>query len=79
MAGVTKTERRASWNVQIFVKDKIVAGVYQRDNLLSVADIAHELELCFVFDKPDSDTLWQPALLPKEPASRGLGLIVLNH
>lgn len=73
MSGVTKEQRIQSWTVQIWVGRKRVAGVYQRDNLLSVADIAHELELCLVFDKPG--TPWQPALL--DTASKRL--IVLDY
>lgn len=77
MAGITTEQRYQSWNVWIFVGSKRVAGVYQRANLLRVADIAHELELCLIFDKPDDGTLWQPALLPKDTTSHSL--IVLDH
>lgn len=76
MAGITKEQRYQSWNVQIFVDSKLVAGLYQRDNLLRVADIAHEVELCLIFDKPADDTPWQPALLPMNTTS---SLIILNH
>ncbi|KUI66840.1 hypothetical protein VM1G_02416 [Cytospora mali] len=73
MSGITKEQRIQSWNVQILVGRKRIAGVYQRDNLLSVADIAQELELCLIFDKPGAP--WQPALLDDESKH----LIILDH
>lgn len=78
MAGVTREQRSQSWNVRIWVgtsPGRRVAGVYQRDNLLRVSDLAHELKLCLIFDKPD-DTPLQPALLRK--AAGLTPLIVLD-
>ena len=62
---LTKDQRMQSWNVRFMCGTDAVAGIYQRDDLLCVADVAHELELCLVLRPPaapDSET-WQPALL----------------
>lgn len=77
MVGVNREQRSTSWNVQIRVGPKCIAGVYQRDDLLRVADIAHELELCIVIDKPDTATPLQSALLPSGTSNHNL--IVLDH
>ncbi|KUI70362.1 hypothetical protein VM1G_06254 [Cytospora mali] len=76
MAGITREQRSQSWNVQIWVGTRRVAGIHQRDSLLRVSDLAHELDLCLIFDKPD-DSLLQPALLRK--AAGLTDLIVLNY
>ncbi|KUI73850.1 hypothetical protein VM1G_09425 [Cytospora mali] len=80
MATCSYERRYKSWNHKIFVVNgsRAVSGVYQRDSMLSVADVAHELELCLVFDTPRDDTLWKPALLSSDTASPG-SLIILDH
>ncbi|KUI57623.1 hypothetical protein VP1G_04971 [Cytospora mali] len=70
--------RSRSWNILIFVNTSIIAGVYQRGDLLRVADLTHELDLCFVFDRPDDDKQWQPALLPRVTTARH-SLTILDH
>ncbi|KUI57636.1 hypothetical protein VP1G_10940 [Cytospora mali] len=60
---ISRGQRSFSWNVAICFRSFRVAGVYQREGMLLVQDIAHELELCLLFDKPDA-AMWQPALLP---------------
>jgi len=42
---LTKDQRMQSWNVQFMVGTDAVAGIYQRDDLLRIADIALEIEL----------------------------------
>lgn len=75
MAGVTKEQRHQSWNIHILVGTRCVAGFYQRDDLLRVSDLAHELELCLVFDKPHNETLWRPALLASDSTYHGLTVL----
>ncbi|KUI70302.1 hypothetical protein VM1G_06443 [Cytospora mali] len=60
------TTRARSWNVQIHADRESIAGIFQRDDLVTITDLAHELELCFILDKPDGDTTWQPALFPRD-------------
>lgn len=61
---ISKIQRHSTWNVEIYHYSNRIAGISQRADLLHVADIAHELSLCLVFDEPDDDTVqWQPALL----------------
>ncbi|KUI67527.1 hypothetical protein VM1G_02580 [Cytospora mali] len=76
MTTITGAARSNSWNVQLFIENKAIAGVFQRSDLLTIADLAHELDLCFIIDKSDG---WQMALLPRatEPADRSL--IILDH
>ncbi|KUI73128.1 hypothetical protein VM1G_08899 [Cytospora mali] len=83
MAGITREERQLCWNVCIWAIDgyrsTCVAGVYQRDGMLRVADMAHELELCLTFQKPDDDaTPLQPALFQRGVVG-SYRLIVLDH
>lgn len=79
----TKAQRASSWNVEVWGNNSFcVAGVYQRDDLLSVADIAYELDLCLIFERPDDDdnaALWQPALLRRDPDPDTNGFIVLDQ
>ncbi|KUI63904.1 hypothetical protein VM1G_10596 [Cytospora mali] len=77
MASIGKDERYQSWNVQIYVGLKRIAGFFQLGDLLRISDVAHELELCLVFDKPHDIGPWQPALLPRDATS--CGHIVLDH
>lgn len=66
---VNKSVRAAHCNVRIYTNSFQVATIYQRDGMLSVKDVAHEIALCLRFDKPDDDdspALWQPALLSKD-------------
>lgn len=53
-----------SWNVEFVVGIRTVAGVFQLDDLLSVADVSRELDLCLQFSQPQGD--WQAVLLPME-------------
>lgn len=67
-----------SWNVEFFNFSLRVGGVYQCAGLLSVADIAHELNVCFVCDPPDYDAApWAPALLLRSPSTQNF--IVLDQ
>ncbi|KUI71985.1 hypothetical protein VM1G_11787 [Cytospora mali] len=81
MAGFSREERSLCWNVCIWAdegcEDSCVAGVYQRGDLLRVADMVHELGLCLTFEKPDDATPWQPALCPRSTGS--CRLIVLDY
>lgn len=64
---VSKSVRAERCNVRIYTHLFKVANIYQRDGFLRVKDVAYELELCLIFDKPDDDaTLWQPALLSED-------------
>lgn len=82
MAGLHPGERSYSQNVHFWAIDAygdsaVIAGVYQRGDLLSVLDMFHELEVCFTFESPSDGTPWQPAFL-----QRGTGryrLIVLDR
>ncbi|KUI73262.1 hypothetical protein VM1G_09062 [Cytospora mali] len=76
MAGLVKEQRSQSWNVRLFIDSNRIAGVYQRDDLLRITDIAYELELCLIFNKPAEAMAWKPALLPVT-ASRSL--IILDR
>lgn len=69
MSGVTRYDREQAWNVRFFVDQKVVAGVYQQGDLLLVADIARELDLCLIFNPPDIVPACQPALLSTHNAS----------
>ncbi|KAK7743844.1 hypothetical protein SLS53_003863 [Cytospora paraplurivora] len=69
--------RSTSWNVQLYVDFKLIAGVLQHSDLINVADLAHELELCLDLD--ENDALWQPALLPRATESADRRFIVLDH
>lgn len=62
--------------MQLFIANKATAGVFQRSDLLTIADLAHELELCFIIDKPDG---WQLALLTKATESADRSLIILDR
>lgn len=73
---LSTVERRLSWNVEFFNLSQRFGGVYQRADLLSVADIAHELKLCFLVDDPASST---PALLLKTRPPSAQKLIVLDQ
>lgn len=83
MSSISKAQRVADWNVEVWSSAGRIAGVYQRGDLLSVADIAYELELCLIIDKPggdDDDAPWQPALLLRDDAGDGpQHLIVLDQ
>lgn len=76
---LSKFQRATSWNVEVYSGSWRIAGVYQGADLLHVADIAHELDLCLVFDKPDDDAAapWQPALLLR--GTMPSSLIVLDR
>ncbi|KUI63341.1 hypothetical protein VM1G_11243 [Cytospora mali] len=75
---VTRDVRSRSWNVEFWSGSWRLGGVRQCEDLLLVADIAYELELCLVLDKPDDNTTpWQPALLPRATTSGRL--IILNQ
>jgi hypothetical protein len=64
---LTKDQRMQSWNVRFMCGTDAVAGIYQRDNFLCVADVARELELCLVLNTPaPGPESWQPALLPRD-------------
>lgn len=73
---ITGAARSNSWNIELFIEDKAIAGVFQRNDLLTIADLAHELELCFIIDQPDG---WQLALLPKATESADHSLIILDY
>lgn len=75
-------QRSRGWNTKFFVGSRAFAGVYQRDDFLTVGDVARDLDLCIVFQIQDgSADDWQPVLLPQRPASdpRPLGHIVLDQ
>ncbi|KUI74466.1 hypothetical protein VM1G_10187 [Cytospora mali] len=74
MSGISRPQRQRSWNVRIYIKDSQFAGVYQRNDQLSIADIAYELDLCFIFDTHEG---WQQALLPRGTASHSI--IILDR
>lgn len=54
MAELTASQRELGWNVRILVKSGVescFAGFYQQHDLVTVADVWRELELCFVLDQ----------------------------
>lgn len=64
---VSKVQRESTWNVEVYNHSHalVIAGLSQRADLLHIADIAHELSLCLVFEEPADNTVeWKPALLP---------------
>ncbi|KAH8761670.1 hypothetical protein F5883DRAFT_500103 [Diaporthe sp. PMI_573] len=69
-----------SWNVRFMCGTDAVAGIYQRDNFLRVADVARELELCLVLKSPAPGAeSWQPALLQRDARpGHGQQLLVLD-
>lgn len=72
MSGISRSQRQRSWNVRIYIKDSQFAGVYQCNDLLSIAEIAYELNLCFIFDTHEG---WQQALLPRGTASHDIVIL----
>ncbi|KUI73387.1 hypothetical protein VM1G_08932 [Cytospora mali] len=52
--------RSGSWNILILVNSSVIAGVYQRGDLLRVADLAHELDLLIILDHQDEQPLPTP-------------------
>lgn len=62
MAGITQDQRMLAWNVQFLVSGRPFAGIYQREDFLSVADVSRELNLCLRFPQPEG--AWQAILLP---------------
>ncbi|KAI1132764.1 hypothetical protein F5Y10DRAFT_230734 [Nemania abortiva] len=80
MSGITGTQRRLGWNVVISVgSSNPFGGFYQQDGLVSVAEATRELNLCFVFEKPDSTNDWQSALLPMANATSMIFLEETNN
>lgn len=65
---LTKDQRMQSWNVRFLVGTDAVAGIYQRNDMLHIADVAREIDLCLVFNRPDTES-WQPALLLRDAAT----------
>ncbi|KAF3767131.1 hypothetical protein M406DRAFT_69295 [Cryphonectria parasitica EP155] len=66
MSGITREQRSRGWNVKFFIGKDASAGIYQRDNLLTIGDVARDLELCIVFSNLPNDTDdWQAVLLPR--------------
>lgn len=65
---LTKDQRMQSWNVRFMVGTDAVAGIYQRDDVLHVADVAREIELCLILNPPNTES-WQPALLLRNAAT----------
>ncbi|KAG6354878.1 hypothetical protein INS49_003959 [Diaporthe citri] len=65
---LTKDQRMQSWNVRFMVGTDAVAGIYQRNDMLHIADVAREIHLCLVFNRPDAES-WQPALLLRDAAT----------
>lgn len=73
MAGLTPSQREVGWNVRILLHKGIascLAGFYQQDDFLTLADVRRELDLCFQLDDRDAA---RPALLP----ARESGAIML--
>lgn len=79
MAGLTASQRELGWNIKILLKSGIVsclAGLYQQDDFVTVADVRRELELCFVLDQQAR----HPALIPRAANSEGPdSMIVLDE
>lgn len=75
---LSKSQRAKCWNVEFFNISVRFGGVYQRDEVLSVADIAHDLNVCFRCDPPGNDAAsWAPALLLKTSSAQSL--IILDQ
>lgn len=64
-----------SWNVEFYNFSMPVGGVYQCADMLSIADIAHELNICFVCDPPDDNAT--PALILRTRSAQNL--IILDQ
>lgn len=66
MSRITREQRSRGWNIKFFIDKDAFAGIYQRDDLLTIGDVARDLELCVVFkDIGDDDDEWRPTLLPR--------------
>lgn len=64
MSRITREQRSRGWNIKFFIDKDAFAGIYQRDDLLTIGDVARDLELCVVF-KNMGDDEWRPTLLPR--------------
>lgn len=62
MAGISQDQRRLAWNVEFVSGLRTFAGIYQRDDFLTVADVARELDMCLSFPEPQG--AWHAILLP---------------
>ena len=80
MSRITREQRSRGWNVKFLIEKDAFAGIYQRDNLVTIGDVARDLELCVVFkdDTGDADE-WRPTLLPRrQPNETDMALIILD-
>lgn len=68
MVGITQGQRLRAWNVQLLVGIGAIAGFYQRDDFLSIADVSSDLDKCLRFPQPEGT--WQPVLLPIDLSRR---------
>ncbi|KAI0873043.1 hypothetical protein GGS24DRAFT_465388 [Hypoxylon argillaceum] len=65
MAAITPSQRELGWNVNVCLSSGVAfTGFYQSDDYVSIAEARRELELCFIFEKPDATDDWQLVLLP---------------
>lgn len=68
MADITQEQRSRGWNIKFMAGREVFAGIYQHEDMLTIGDVARDLELCIVFmDRPTTGTPddWQPVLLPQ--------------
>lgn len=66
MSRITREQRSRGWNIKFFIDKDAFAGIYQRHHLLTIGDVARDLELCVVFKETgDNDDEWRPTLLPR--------------
>lgn len=76
MSTTSAFQRQTGWNVQLIcAKNNIFAGFYQYQDLLTIADVVHDLKLCFSRDNPaddDDSERWRRVLLPDVEADRPL-------
>lgn len=63
----TTDQRTRGWNIEFLVGTSPIAGIYQHADLLSIGDVARDLDLCLVFDLPSRENC-RPVLLPRSNA-----------
>ncbi|CAN8106111.1 unnamed protein product [Discula destructiva] len=84
MSSITRDHRSKAWNIQFFTGKSAFAGIYQRDDLVTIGDVARDLDLCVVFKRDvhqgdsDGDDDWRPVLLPRTTSSNPTRHIILE-
>lgn len=80
-AAPSNTHRALGWNCDIVcAKNNIFGGYYQHLDLLTVADVVHDLDLCFSppghGDDGGDGSQWRRALIPETESRDANGLVL---